>query len=99
MKKLFLTLLLTATTAFAAPVNIVISVTPGGAIDLTGRTLSKILSDNGIDNIVTYKPGADGDIAYNYVMAERDNVILAGAAANFVFSHLHKNVITFTVLL
>lgn len=88
MKKLFLTLLLTATTAFAAPVNIVISVTPGGAIDLTGRTLSKILSDNGIDNIVTYKPGADGDIAYNYVMAERDNVILAGAAANFVFSHV-----------
>jgi tripartite-type tricarboxylate transporter receptor subunit TctC len=88
MKKLFLTLLLTATTAFAAPINIVISVTPGGAIDLTGRTLSKILSDNGIDNIVTYKPGADGDIAYNYVMAERDNVILAGAAANFVFSHV-----------
>lgn len=88
MKQLLLALLFAASTAFAAPVNIVISVTPGGAIDLTGRTLSKILSDNNIENIVTYKPGADGDIAYNYVMAEHDNVILAGAAANFVFSHV-----------
>lgn len=91
MKRLLLLLLFVTTTAFASPVNIVISVTPGGAIDLTGRTLSKILSDNGIDNIVTYKPGADGDIAYNYVMVERDNVILAGAAANFVFSHVVQN--------
>jgi tripartite-type tricarboxylate transporter receptor subunit TctC len=88
MKQLLLALLLSASTVFAAPVNIVISVTPGGAIDLTGRTLSKILSDNNIDNIVTYKPGADGDIAYNYTMAEHDNVILVGAAANFVFSHV-----------
>ena len=91
MKRLLLLLLFVTTTAFASPVNIVISVTPGGAIDLTGRTLSKILSDNGIDNIVTDKPGADGDIAYNYVMVERDNVILAGAAANFVFSHVVQN--------
>ena len=88
MKKLLLALLFSASTALANPINIVISVTPGGAIDLTGRTLSKILSDNGIDNIVTYKPGADGDIAYNYTMAEKDNVILVGAAANFVFSHV-----------
>lgn len=88
MKQLLLALLFATSTVFANPINIVISVTPGGAIDLTGRTLSKILTDNGIDNIVTYKPGADGDIAYNYVIAERDNVILAGAAANFVFSHV-----------
>ena len=95
MKKILLAFLLTASTAFANPVNIVVSVTPGGAIDLTGRTLSRILSDNGIDNIVTYKPGADGDIAYNYVMAEQNNVILAGAAANFVFSHVAQTRMNF----
>lgn len=88
MKKLLTLLLFVSTLCSATPINIVISVTPGGAIDLTGRTLSKILSDNNIENIVTYKPGADGDIAYNYAMTEKDNVILVGAAANFVFSHV-----------
>lgn len=89
MKKLLASILFCLSgIAVATPINIVISVTPGGAIDLTGRTLSKILTDNGVENIVTYKPGADGDIAYNYVTAEKDNVILVGAAANFVFSHV-----------
>ena len=91
MKKLLFALLFYSVSLLAAPVNIVISVTPGGAIDLTGRTLGKILSDNGIENYVTYKPGADGDIAYNYVMSERDNVVLVGAAANFVFSHVAQH--------
>jgi tripartite-type tricarboxylate transporter receptor subunit TctC len=72
--------------AQANPITIVVPVAPGGAIDLTSRTLSKILSDNGIENIVVNQPGASGDIAYNRVMKEKNNVILAGAAATFIFS-------------
>lgn len=68
------------------PISIVVPVAPGGAIDLTARTLSKILTENGVDNVVVNQPGANGDIAYNHVLKEKDNVILAGAVATFVFS-------------
>lgn len=70
----------------STPITIVVPVAPGGAIDLTSRTLSKILSDNDIENIVVNQPGANGDIAYHRVMNEKNNVILAGAAATFIFS-------------
>lgn len=93
MKKLLILLLLlfVSTLCSATPINIVVPVAPGGAIDAFSRTLSKILSDNGIENIVLNQPGANGDIAYRHVINEKDNVILTGAIATFVFSNVVAN--------
>lgn len=70
----------------ATPITILVPVAPGGAIDLTARTLSRILTENGVDNVVVNQAGANGDIAYTHALKEKDNVILAGAAATFIFS-------------
>jgi tripartite-type tricarboxylate transporter receptor subunit TctC len=88
MKKILSTFLLCLSSlAYSAqPITIVVPVAPGGAIDLTARTLSKILTENDIENIVVNYPGANGDIALDHVLKEKNNVILAGAVATFVFS-------------
>lgn len=61
---------------------------PGGAVDMTARALSKSLTESGIDNVVVYHPGANGDIALNKTLEKQNNTILVASSANFVFSHL-----------
>jgi tripartite-type tricarboxylate transporter receptor subunit TctC len=69
-------------------IELVVPTPPGGAIDLTARALSKALNDKGINNIVIYHPGANGDIALAKVLENRESRILVASSANFVFSHL-----------
>lgn len=77
--------------AMSAPIDIVVPTPPGGAIDITARGLSKALSDNGYENVVTYHPGANGDIALSLVTAKKNNTILVASSANFVFSNIVLN--------
>lgn len=79
-------------TVFAGePITIVVPTPPGGAIDMTARSLSKALMNKGHDNVVVYHPGANGDIALNIAVEKRDNVIFVASSANFVFSNVLLN--------
>jgi tripartite-type tricarboxylate transporter receptor subunit TctC len=71
-------------------IEIVVPYTAGGAVDQNARALSQILTNNNITNFITYRPGAEGDIAYRYVVDQQDNVILAGTHATFIFSHVNQ---------
>lgn len=75
----------------ANTIKIYVQAAPGGAIDLTARTLSKILAEQNIDTVVINQAGAFGDIAYNTVLNEKDTAILAGAAATFIFSSVEQD--------
>jgi len=77
--------------ASAAPVNIVLPVPPGGVMTDLALTLSQILNEGGVDNFVSYLPGADGDIAYNAVLKQQDNVIFEVAVAHSVFSNVLRD--------
>jgi tripartite-type tricarboxylate transporter receptor subunit TctC len=57
-----------STSAWAGVVEIVVPFNPGGTTDIVGRYISKILTDSGITNIVTNKPGAQGLIGTRYVV-------------------------------
>ena len=76
MKKLITVLLFIANATIAAPVEIATPAAPGGTLDVVARTISKILSNNDIDNIVVNRPGADGVIAYNYAATEKNNIMI-----------------------
>lgn len=69
-------------------VEIYVPTPPGGAVDMTARSLSKALLGNGYANAVIYQPGANGDIALNKTLEKSNNSILVASSANFVFSHL-----------
>lgn len=75
----------------AEPLELVVPTPPGGAIDNTARAISKSLTAQGINNVVTYQPGAGGEIALASVMKKRDNVILVASSANFVFLDVLTN--------
>jgi tripartite-type tricarboxylate transporter receptor subunit TctC len=72
-------------------IEIATPLVPGGAVDLTARAISKVLTDSGYENIVTYHPGGNGDIALNYVTQKKDNVIVVASSATFVFSNVVAN--------
>jgi tripartite-type tricarboxylate transporter receptor subunit TctC len=72
-------------------VEIVVPTPPGGAIDMTARSIAKSLADNGIENIVVYHPGANGDIALGKVLEKPNSSILVASSANFVFSNIVTN--------
>lgn len=81
--------MLVTTVALAGkPIEIVVPYAPGGAADANARALSQVLDNNKIANHVTYHPGADGDIGYRHAMELQNDVILLGAHANLVFSHV-----------
>ena len=62
------------------PIELVVPWPAGGAGDTWGRLAGRILADNGIENIVVNKPGADTTIAANYVAKSKPDglVLLAG---------------------
>jgi tripartite-type tricarboxylate transporter receptor subunit TctC len=93
IKALWLSLFLSIAGAAAAnqQIELVSPYPPGGAVDIFARSLSKTLEANGFSNIVTYHPGADGDLAYKYTMTQKDQVIMLGAHANLVFSHVVRH--------
>jgi len=61
--------------ASAAPVNIIIPVPPGGAFQKLGLSFSEYLTENGVENIVTYHAGANGEIGFAEALRLKDNVI------------------------
>jgi len=69
MKKLLLSLLLTATTVMAAPtVTVVVPFPPGGFVDAFGRNIARYLSANlQQEFVVVNRSGADGRIGMDYV--------------------------------
>jgi tripartite-type tricarboxylate transporter receptor subunit TctC len=73
------------------PLELVVPTPPGGAIDNTARAISKGLTARGVNNVVTYQPGAAGEIAVSNVLKKRDNVILVASSANFVFLDVATN--------
>lgn len=74
--------------SLAAPIEIATPLVPGGAVDLTARAISKALTEAGHENVVTYHPGANGDIALNHIQQKKDNVVLIASSATFVFSNV-----------
>ena len=90
MKKLLLVLSMVCSAAFAEPITLVATSTPGGNIDLFTRAVAKELSDNGYETVVINQAGAAGDIAYNQVMSKQHS-IMVGAIHNYVFSHVTAN--------
>jgi tripartite-type tricarboxylate transporter receptor subunit TctC len=72
-------------------IEIIVPTAPGGAVDITGRAISKSLTEQGIENIVTYHPGANGSIAFNRVFEKQNNVMLVGSMATFVFTDVVNN--------
>lgn len=76
MKKLITVLLFISNLSIAAPVEITTPAAAGGTLDIVARTISKILLNNDIDNIVVNRPGADGVIAYNYAATEKNNIMI-----------------------
>ena len=90
MKKLLLAVILCFTNVIyaAQPIEIIVPAVAGGPVDAIARTLSRILADTGITNIVTNHPGAEGDIGYNLAMEKKDNVIFVAPVSYYVFSHV-----------
>lgn len=76
MKKLIALLFFISSVSIAAPIEIVTPAAAGGTLDVVARTISKILSNNDIDNVVVNRPGADGVISYNYAMEQKNNVMV-----------------------
>jgi tripartite-type tricarboxylate transporter receptor subunit TctC len=72
-------------------IEIVVPTPPGGAVDMTARAVSKDLTSKGINNLVNYYPGAAGEIAIGHALKKKDNVILIGSSANFVFLDVANN--------
>jgi len=77
--------------AWSQPIELVTPLVPGGAVDLTARAISKALTEANIENIVTYRPGGNGDIAMQYVLQKTNNVVLVASSATFVFSSVSAN--------
>lgn len=88
MKKLLVIFSFLCTASFAEPINIVVTSTPGGNIDILARTIAKEIQDVGYENVIFNQGGANGDIAYNQVMNKPNNSILVGALHNFMMSHV-----------
>ena len=67
-------------------IEIIVPTAPGGAVDITAKAISKSLTEQGQENIVSYHPGANGEIAFNRVFEKQNNVVLVGSMATFVFT-------------
>jgi tripartite-type tricarboxylate transporter receptor subunit TctC len=90
MKKLFFFLLLSFN-CYSEPINLFVTSTAGGNIDLFAREVSRELINQGYNNVILNQGGANGDIAYNSTMSKYNNSILIGAHHNFVISHAVSN--------
>jgi len=89
IKKFLMALLMAfSSVAMASQIEIVVPVAPGGAVDMSARGLSQALTKAGYNNIVVYKPGGNNEIARNYVVDKKDNVVFVGSTATFVFSNI-----------
>ena len=84
IKLFLLIILLIQFNAQAEVINIVVPVPSGGGLDTMARDLSSILADNGIKSIVSNHPGADGEIARDFVFKTKDNVIMVGGNTHWI---------------
>ena len=75
------------------PIELVVPTPPGGAIDLSGRIISKIFEKHGWKSVVVNKAGADQSIGVNYVAnAPADgNTLLVGGTASIITNVLNPN--------
>ena len=72
----------------AGPLKLITTVPPGGGMDLMARSLSKLLTDNDIPNVVVPTVGAGGDIAFNAMLADPDNAVYVLGAGNILYNTL-----------
>jgi tripartite-type tricarboxylate transporter receptor subunit TctC len=70
------------------PIEIVVPAVAGGPTDAVSRVLSRILTDNGVENFVSNHGGGEGDVGYNVAMQKKDNVIFVAPVSYYVFSHV-----------
>ena len=61
---------------------------PGGAMTEIALALDSSFNENGVQSVVLYNPGANGDIAIREALKMRDNVILDTARGLAVFSNV-----------
>lgn len=83
-------------------VEIVINTAPGSGQDATGRTLQKIMIDNGLlkASVVVNKPGGGGAIAYGYLNQHKgDGHFVAIASKSLLTNHIMgRNPVTYANL-
>lgn len=87
-KILAIFLCLMTSTVMADTLKIVVPFSPGGAVDQNAQALSRWLSKNNVQNTVVYYPGAEGDIAYNYTVKNKDSAVIIGSHGPLIFSHV-----------
>jgi len=71
MKKLLLSLLFVASAHAAEPLKIIVTYAAGGNTDLAARVYAKDLARQGIEAIVVNKPGAEGLVGIQELMAAK----------------------------
>lgn len=92
MKKLFLLLLLLATNALAqVDVPLIVPYEPGGTSDRVARVIAKHLSNKDYNFVITYKTGAGGLVASNYLATVKGTHVLV-ASNNLVVAPIFNTV-------
>jgi tripartite-type tricarboxylate transporter receptor subunit TctC len=91
MKKILCILLLCSFNVFAKPITIIVPTSSGGSLDMTARIVGQMLNDNNIESVVINVPGAQGDIARDKILSEKNNIIMISSNPFFVFTDLTKN--------
>jgi tripartite-type tricarboxylate transporter receptor subunit TctC len=84
MKKLLLALLFVASAHAAEPLKIIVTYAAGGNTDLAARVYAKELARQGVETLVINKPGAEGLIGMQELMAAKpdgNTVMYSGKSA------------------
>jgi tripartite-type tricarboxylate transporter receptor subunit TctC len=60
------------TAAQATTIEMVVAFPPGGVVDILGRDVSRVLTNNGIPTVVVNRPGAGGRVGTHHVATQAD---------------------------
>jgi len=88
MKRLLFALLLTASAHAAEPLKIIVTYVAGGNTDLAARVYAKELARQGVETIVVNKPGAEGLIGMQELMAAKPdgNTVMYSGSSGVVYN-------------
>ena len=88
MKRLLFVLLLAASAHAAEPLKIIVTYVAGGNTDLAARVYAKELARQGVETIVVNKPGAEGLIGMQELMAARPdgNTVMYSGSSGVVYN-------------
>jgi tripartite-type tricarboxylate transporter receptor subunit TctC len=81
MKFLISLLFFVSTLVSAEPIELVVPNAPGGPNDNVTRHFTESLTEKGVKNFTTYRPGASGNIGMKYFMECKVNCLLVSAPA------------------